>query len=244
MARADGPLAIDLSSRRVRLARWLLDGVRQGQPLGALLGYRFERRLHELRRRRAHRRFRSIAPGAARTAGRHRCRGRSSTALDAAAAPQAPVVKSAHSRRVGVAPSDPRRHACRPGARPRSTTAIDAVGDAVRAESGLPAVRGNLARSAGSLDAIASGQAPPPELDVARTPRTGTPVTHRVALLLAGRAAGVDRLGHAGGVAARRGRAGAQRVGGQPAGTGHRRALPGRGARRQPAAWCGRTRFC
>ena len=38
-------LAIDLSSERVRLATWLLDGVRQGQPLGALLGYRFERRL-------------------------------------------------------------------------------------------------------------------------------------------------------------------------------------------------------
>ena len=31
-------LAIDLSSERVRLATWLLDGVRQGQPLGALLG--------------------------------------------------------------------------------------------------------------------------------------------------------------------------------------------------------------
>ena len=40
-------LAIDLSSERVRLATWLLDGVRQGQPLGALLGYRFERGLHE-----------------------------------------------------------------------------------------------------------------------------------------------------------------------------------------------------
>ena len=51
LTHADGEakdlLAIDLSSERVRLAEWLLDGVRQGQPLGALLGYRFERRLHE-----------------------------------------------------------------------------------------------------------------------------------------------------------------------------------------------------
>jgi hypothetical protein len=39
------PLALDLSSARVRLAQWLLDGVRQGQSLGALLGYRFERGL-------------------------------------------------------------------------------------------------------------------------------------------------------------------------------------------------------
>jgi hypothetical protein len=46
-AAGDGAMAIDLSSTRVRLALWLLDGVRQGQPLGALLGYRFERGLQE-----------------------------------------------------------------------------------------------------------------------------------------------------------------------------------------------------
>ncbi len=46
--RPDGPFAIDLSSQRVREASRLLEGVRQGQPLGALLGYRFERRLHDL----------------------------------------------------------------------------------------------------------------------------------------------------------------------------------------------------
>src|SRR6185369_10149279 len=35
------------SSRRVREASRLLEGVRQGQPLGALLGYRVERMLHD-----------------------------------------------------------------------------------------------------------------------------------------------------------------------------------------------------
>lgn len=39
-------LEIDLSSRRVRLALELIDGVRHGQPLGALLGYRFERAVY------------------------------------------------------------------------------------------------------------------------------------------------------------------------------------------------------
>src|SRR5205823_3125431 len=48
-AAADSPFAIDLSSRCMREAQQILDGVRQGQPLGALLGYRFERRLHEMR---------------------------------------------------------------------------------------------------------------------------------------------------------------------------------------------------
>ena len=41
--------AVNLSSERVQRARWLLDGARNGQPLGALLGYRFERRLREAR---------------------------------------------------------------------------------------------------------------------------------------------------------------------------------------------------
>ena len=36
---------IDLSSRRVRLARWLIEGVRNGRSLGELLGVRFERAL-------------------------------------------------------------------------------------------------------------------------------------------------------------------------------------------------------
>lgn len=43
----EAPFAVDLSSWRVRQAELILDGVREGQPLGALLGYRFERSLHE-----------------------------------------------------------------------------------------------------------------------------------------------------------------------------------------------------
>ncbi|MBN1480004.1 hypothetical protein EH223_18910 [candidate division KSB1 bacterium] len=39
--------AIDLSSERVKKALWLLEGIRQGQSLSALLGYRFERMLRE-----------------------------------------------------------------------------------------------------------------------------------------------------------------------------------------------------
>lgn len=42
-----GPLAVNLTSRRVRDADWLAAGVRRGQTAGALLGYRFDRALHE-----------------------------------------------------------------------------------------------------------------------------------------------------------------------------------------------------
>src|SRR5262249_5511705 len=58
----DDLLAIDLSSERVRLAEWLLDGVRQGQPLGALVGYRFEARLQGASKRQFIVFFRELAP--------------------------------------------------------------------------------------------------------------------------------------------------------------------------------------
>jgi hypothetical protein len=66
-SRADAQdlFAVDLSSRRIRLATMLLDGVRQGQPLGALLGYVFERRLHELKLDDTIDDFRLLAPLAA-----------------------------------------------------------------------------------------------------------------------------------------------------------------------------------
>jgi len=55
-------LAIDLTSRRVRTAIGLLDGVRQGQSLGALLGYQAERQLHELGAHTAVEVMRRLAP--------------------------------------------------------------------------------------------------------------------------------------------------------------------------------------
>ena len=64
--------------------------------------------------------------------------------------------------------------------------AVDAVSDAVVAESVYQAVRGNTARAASTLDAIARGEAPPPELEVVRTPRSGVALTHRVVTLVSG----------------------------------------------------------
>jgi hypothetical protein len=43
----EGKLAVNLSSRRVRLALGILEGMRGGQSLGALLGYQFERHVHD-----------------------------------------------------------------------------------------------------------------------------------------------------------------------------------------------------
>ena len=39
--------SVNLSSERVRAGQFILDGMRNGQPIEALLGYQFERRLHD-----------------------------------------------------------------------------------------------------------------------------------------------------------------------------------------------------
>ena len=81
--------------------------------------------------------------------------------------------------------TDPRRRDKTVKALDALRDAVDAAADAVNAEAAFQMVRGNLPRAAASLDAISSGQAPPPELGFVATPRTGTAVTHRVAMLFA-----------------------------------------------------------
>ena len=60
---------------------------------------------------------------------------------------------------------------------------VDAVGDNVVAESVYQLVQGNPLRSGATLEAIASGETPPPELEVVRTPRSGIGLTHRLLVL-------------------------------------------------------------
>jgi hypothetical protein len=61
---------------------------------------------------------------------------------------------------------------------------VDAASDAVQAEAAFQMVRGNMTRATNSLDAISTGQVPPPDLGFLKTPRTGVGVSHRVAVLL------------------------------------------------------------
>jgi hypothetical protein len=172
------PYAIELSSARVRLARRLFEGVRQGQPLGALLGYRFERTLHEAGVDDFIDDFRALAPlpGAEGTrlvvdglALSRRWHGDRDSVLD--------VINR-------LAQGDPRLDALVRALDGLEAT-VDAAADAVNAEGAFQLVRGNPARAGASLEAISSGQALPPDLGFVRTPRTGVGLTHRVLMLFA-----------------------------------------------------------
>ncbi len=198
----NGPLAIDLSSERVRLATWLLDGVRQGQPLGALLGYRFERRLQEARLAQFISFFRELAPLVAKKLERTDPAVASLT-VEAIAANNVVDGLELHRRwqaakNSGTSPlsnlfaplqnkPDLANASAALEAELNSLAdSIDAVSDALMAESAYQVVRGNPLRAASTVESIAGGETPPPELEVVRTPRTGTALTHRLVTLFSG----------------------------------------------------------
>jgi len=146
---------IDLSSRRVRLARWILEGVRNGRSLADLLGSRFERavkgtpaegRLGELR---------AAFPGFS-----------GQGVLDGL---------RLHTERPPASDADVDR--C------LSTVdeTVDAVADALTAESVYQIVRGNPVGALLDIEALAGGAAPPP-LRVTETPPSGIRLTHRLAI--------------------------------------------------------------
>src|SRR5262249_44316555 len=68
--------------------------------------------------------------------------------------------------------------------------ALDAVADLVLAESVHHVAQGDPVRAGATLESVAHGEAPPPRMDIAHTPRTGVGLSHRLGLLLDGRAAG------------------------------------------------------
>lgn len=187
---SDGALAIDLSSRRVCLAMELLDGVRAGQPLGALLGYRLERNLHEGQVDRYIAPLRRIAPLVANSTTAPRI----GESLDAIAARNVvdglALVKLARAdvraklaADVTTPPATDLELDTVMGEIDRTLDAVDALSDLMVSESVYQVIQGNTARAGMTVDAINRG-AVLPEPDVARTHRSGTALAHRLLMLM------------------------------------------------------------
>ena len=214
-----GAFAIDLSSARVRNALDLMDGVREGQPLGALLGYRIERALHEKRLDRFTLTLRSLAPLVSRRM----------TDRTEAAGTQAQASVSANNvldglRLIDLFGKDPASICTALRNPPQdnpyvkdnwptvlrpewdvftqvmqdAAAAADAAADMLLAESVHQLVQGNMGATAATLNAVATGDSPPPQPDVVRTPSAGVVFTHRLLIAsqasFASGAAGWDEL--------------------------------------------------
>ncbi len=181
----DSTLAVDLSSRRVRTARWLLAGVRRGQDLGSLLGYRFERALHEAHLDDLIAGFRRDFPVATVPADSgqeadatwrrsHEAIAASNVVDGMALAKDLGAIEA-----VAVGLDAARAELLRAAGRDL-VDALDAVGDTVLAESVHQILGGSPLRAGIAADTLGRGEQVPDRLEVARTPQRGRAVTHRL----------------------------------------------------------------
>ncbi len=174
-------LAVNLASDRVRIAKQVLDGVANGLPLGAVLGYRFERMLHEHPQAPSLDRyihpFRQLAPLSNQL-----------SEDDLLAIGQVVDGYKLHQRfkegelAFGFVQSAHRNSVT--NTLEELGYIIDAVGDALLAEGMFQTVRRNRERTQATLDSVARGETDPPELEFARSVRPGVSFTHRVVLSL------------------------------------------------------------
>jgi hypothetical protein len=187
----EGFLSIDLSSDRVRDALETIDGIRSGQRLGALLGYRFEAGLSDPSLQKYVRPLRTRFPLVGDKA--------TPAAPPSEAVAYDDVVDAVALREAWVngtlgATNDWGPDLPSPGSVDRTTMlalfeslddTMRAVSELSMAESVYQVMRGNFGRAGGLLDASSRGLHPP-DAQVVTTPRTGVDVTHRLLLLFAG----------------------------------------------------------
>ncbi|HEX8187999.1 MAG TPA: hypothetical protein VF586_06600 [Pyrinomonadaceae bacterium] len=193
-------MAVNLTSERVRTALALLEGIREGQGLADLLGYQFERGLHDRHNLAEVDKFifdlrRAFPLRADRLRATQTGEGVPIEAIEARNVIDGlALVEQIKASGVSTYPFG------KPGLPPitvpaeadainaeadRLLEAHDAVADLALSEGVYQAVLGNYDRVASTYDAYARGHFPP-EPDVIRTPLNGIGLTHRVALHLKG----------------------------------------------------------
>ena len=186
-------MAVNLSSERVRKAVGLIEGVRNGQKMGALLGYHFERELHDagtgldkfILELRNHFSLNAQKLKTTQSVNTPVEFIEANNVVDGFALmdyldkhqnesdPLAPVLPGS---------TLPERNTVLAAAR-RLFDLADGVADVAVAESVHQVVMGNYERAAATMDAFAASNLPP-EPEVVRTPRSGHTLTHRVGLHL------------------------------------------------------------
>jgi hypothetical protein len=192
-----GKMAVNLSSARVRTALEFLEGVRNGQELGSLLGYQFERGLHDryndLTLNQFIANFRAKYPLIADKitpdpSGSPIETKEARNVLDGYALAEAAILrepKLPYPYDVPGLPPDPNspQAASIQKEVTRLGDSLDAVADLLLAESVYHLAQGNFERSGASLQTLAEGGMPP-DPEIAKTPRSGAAIQQRVTLHL------------------------------------------------------------
>jgi hypothetical protein len=189
-------MAVNLTSARVRTALGLIEGIRAGQSLGALLGYQFERGLHDRHGLAEVDKFIYDLRGAFPLRANRLERTRTGPGVPIEAIEARNVLDGlalvSHIRETGLTMypfGKELPEATAPEADAINTEvdrvleSHDAVADLALAEGVYQAVQGNYDRVASTYDAYSKGNFPP-EPQVVKTPASGLPLTHRVALHL------------------------------------------------------------
>jgi hypothetical protein len=182
---------VNLMSGRSRRARWIVDGVRNGQSLGALLGYWIERELHDADKDELIDDVRAAFP--APIVPDPDSPEAAAAALEAIAARNVVDGLAVYKAVTETAeiPATPAQNAVLTalrGAVPKIVAGlsdlVDAVSDLVLAESVHQLVAGNPMRAGLAADTLGRGESLPSRFDVITSPRSGVGLTCNVAVLL------------------------------------------------------------
>ncbi|MBX3082873.1 MAG: hypothetical protein KF716_14635 [Anaerolineae bacterium] len=193
-------MAVNLSSERVRGALALMEGVRNGQELGALLGYDFERGLHDRYNDPSLNQyipfFRQTFPLVADKitadpTGKQIETKEARNVFDGYALLEVAVIRNPPLPYpygvAGLPPAnttDPEKHdhvLAIQAEVARMADSLDALADLALAEGVYQVTQGNYDRAGAMLSAMSQGNSPP-EPQIVNTPRTGTAIMQRVAL--------------------------------------------------------------
>jgi hypothetical protein len=189
--------AVRLTSERVRTALSFFDGVRNGQQLGALLGYQFERALHDRYlingtaleqfilafRRKYPMVADKITPGAAGDAITQKEAFQvidGYALLEAVMLDDPPLQYPFGVEELPTDPNDAARQAIIAEVE-RLKDTLDSIADLSLAEGVFQVTQGNYERAGAMLKALSEGNAPP-DPEIVRTPRSGSVVNHKVAV--------------------------------------------------------------
>ena len=170
--------AVSLTSKRSRIARWLIAGVRQGHNLGALLGYRFERAMHDADFDPLIRDYRKAYPAPMVAEPDDPAIGQSQEMISARNVVDG--MKLARDPDAASNASDPVVRAIIEDI----SAALDALSDLLLAESVHQLVIGNTARAGLTADALGRSGEVPDSFPVLTTPHRARPLTNRLAALL------------------------------------------------------------